>query len=57
MNLAGSIDLTRGLNAARNIPKPDMKAIKKLKPTRKGVAIAVIVAIVLSIPAYLLLRN
>src|SRR6476619_6439881 len=57
MNIAGSLDLTRGRNAARAIPKPNLKAIKKLKPTRKGVAISLIIAIALSIPAYLLLRN
>jgi cell division protein FtsQ len=57
MNIAGSIDLARGRNAARSIPKPNFKAVKKLRPTRKGVAIALIVAVALTIPAWLLLRN
>lgn len=57
MSLAGSIDLRRGRSAIGNIPKPNFRALKKLKPTRKGTAIALILAIALTIPAYLLLRN
>lgn len=57
MDFAGTLELTRGRIAARGLPKPNFKALKQHKPTRKGVAIALIVAFAFAIPAYLLLRN
>ena len=57
MNAAGSVDLRRGLAVARNLPKPNFAALKKLKPTRKGIAITLLIAVALAMPAWLMVRN
>ncbi|MGH2907160.1 MAG: cell division protein FtsQ/DivIB [Solirubrobacterales bacterium] len=57
MSLAGAIDLSRGRAAMRDLPRSNFAAVKRFRPTRKGVVISLLVALLLAVPAWLLVRN